>query len=260
MESTFIYIAMHKPYQVPTDADYVPIQVGAAFRTPFLETRDNTGDHISNKNLAFCEQTALYWIWKNTTEETVGLVHYRRYFSNGRISLNPWNKIITGTEIREHMRHVALLLPKKRNYIIETTYSQYAHAHHEKDLLLCREVLSEQCPEYVHAFDAVMKRRSGHRFNMMIANRNVLDRYCGWLFPILFELERRIDVTGYDAYNRRVVGFLAERLLDVWLEKADVHFRELPVVNIERENWLRKGTCFILRKIKGGFRKKDRTS
>ena len=32
----------------------------------------------------------------------------------------------------------AVLLPKKRNYFIETGYSQYVHSHHEEDLLETR--------------------------------------------------------------------------------------------------------------------------
>ncbi len=253
MEKTAIYIAMHKPYLAPEDPVYIPIQVGAALKDSFCELKDNLGEHISEKNPAFCELTALYWAWKNSSAEIIGLVHYRRHFAGRFWPVNPWKRIITGEEIQEHLRYADILLPKTRNYMIETNYTQYAHAHYEKDLQLCRQVLTEQSPGSVLAFDRVMQRRRGHRFNMMIAKRDVLDRYCQWLFPILFTLEERIDTSGYSAYDRRVIGFLAERLLDVWLETAGVLYFELPVVSMERENWLRKGSRFLLRKARGSL-------
>ena len=87
-----------------------------------------------------------------------------------------------------------VLLPKPRHYWIETNYSQYAHAHHARDLDATREILAERWPEYLPAFDAGMKRTWGHRFNMFIMKRSLADAYCAWLFDVLFELEKRLDI------------------------------------------------------------------
>ena len=54
--------------------------------------------------------------------------------------------------------------------------------------------------------DKVMKRTSGHMFNMWIMKRDVLNSYCTWLFDILFELEKRIDVSKYDSFHARFFG------------------------------------------------------
>lgn len=48
----------------------------------------------------------------------------------------------------------------------------------------------------------------------------------GW-FPLLDAAE--IDTTGYSARDKRVHGFLAERLLDVWLAQQDYRVKELSV-------------------------------
>ncbi len=245
-----VYIAMHKPYRVPADPCYTPIQVGTVQNERIAAVSDRDGISISEKNASFCELTALYWIWKNADADILGLAHYRRHFAGKNRSRDPWERVLPAEEMETLLQDADILLPKKRHYVIETNYSQYIHAHHEKDLLLTRQILSQRAPDYVDAFDTVMKRRSGHRFNMMITRREILDRYCQWLFPILFALEEQIDMSGYDVYNRRVIGFLGERLLDVWLEKENPTFRELTVINMEGENWLRKGFFFCLRKIK----------
>ena len=74
--------------------------------------------------------------------------------------------------------------------------------------------------------------------------------FCTWLFDVLAEAEKRIDADRYDAYNGRVYGFLAERLLDVWMETNHIAYTELPVVFLENQHWLKKGTAFLSRKIR----------
>jgi hypothetical protein len=85
---------------------------------------------------------------------------------------------------------------------------------------------------------------------MLVMKKQVLDAYCGWLFPLLFALEERLDIANYSPYDKRVFGFVGERLLDVWLTHNGVPYRELPIVNIEGINWVKKGFRFIQRKLK----------
>ena len=40
-------------------------------------------------------------------------------------------------------------------------------------------ILSEMHPDYLPAYDAVMKRTSGHRFNMFLMKKEILGAYCG---------------------------------------------------------------------------------
>lgn len=249
-----IYVAMHKPYLQPEDPLYVPIQVGAAGHSSFCPTRDDSGENISEKNQGFCELTALYWLRYNSDADVRGLVHYRRYFaSRYPLHRNKWKNILGDEELETLMQRVDLVLPRKRHYVIETTFSHYAHAHHEKDLHTVRSVIREQCPQYLPAFDIVMRKRSGHRFNMFIMKREALHDYCDWLFPILFELEKRIDTSDYDDYNKRVFGFIAERLLDVWLMNRNYTYAERKILEIEKTNWLKKGSHFVWRKMKAIF-------
>jgi hypothetical protein len=142
-----------------------------------------------------------------------------------------------------------VVLPKPRDYFIETNYSQYAHAHHAIDLDTTREILTEKYPEYIPVYDDYMKRTIGHRFNMFIMKRDVLNRYCEWLFDILFELEKHLDISQYSLNDSRVFGFVSERLLDVSLEKNAIQYKEIPCMFMEKQNWIIKGFNFLMRKL-----------
>ena len=231
-----ILVATHKPYRMPHDEVFMPIQVGAANNPDMGYARDDVGENISPKNANYCELTALYWAWKNLTCDYLGLVHYRRLFA------------VDVECIRRLLRTTGVLLPQKRYYVLESNYSHYIHAHHASDLDLTREIIADRHPRYLRSFDIVMRWRTGHRFNMFVMRKDMADDYCKWLFDILFELERRLDITGYSQYDARVFGFVAERLLDVWLHERRISHRNVPVVNLENQHWTRKIVSFLIRK------------
>lgn len=245
-----VIVATHKAYPMPDMQIYLPLQVGSAISPALPYARDDTGQNISEKNKSFCELTGLYWGWKNLDADYIGLCHYRRYFAGRHFGVKA-GRILTEDEAQRLLPKTDVILPKKRHYWIETNYSQYIHAHHREDLDTTRQILSEDYPEYLPAYDEVMGKTSGHRFNMLIMKRELLDAYCGWLFDVLFRLEERLDISGYDPVSRRVFGYVGERLLDVWIETNHIAYTELPVVNLESQHWLKKGSRFLLRKWKG---------
>ena len=246
---TCIVIATHKKYAMPGDALYLPVQAGAALHTALPYTGDNTWENISEKNATFCELTALYWAWKNLDADYLGLCHYRRYFEEP--GLKNWKQILTSESAEHLLNKTPVILPVKRNYFIETGYSQYVHAHHEEDLIVTRAILSEKYSEYVQAFDSTLGRITGHRFNMFIMRRDLANAWCTWLFDVLLTLEERLDISTYSDYDKRVFGFVGERLLDVWIETNHIPYRELPVLHTESQHWLQKGTAFLKRKFIG---------
>lgn len=246
-----IAVASHKPYWIPDDDVYLPIQVGAAGKESIEGfQRDDVGDNISAKNQNYCELTGLYWIWKHVKADYIGLVHYRRYFEEKSLGKKE-NRIASGDFLARMLNAHGVLLPVERNYLIETTYSQYIHAHNKQDLDVTRCIISEFWPSYLEAFDSCMTRTHGHRFNMFIMKYDLFDSYCSWLFDILFKLEEKLDISNYSDNDARVFGFVSERLLDVWIQTNGISYGSLPVVHLEGENWIPKGAAFIKRKLQG---------
>ena len=257
-EKAKIIVAAHKTCAVPTDSLYLPLFVGAAVAeangaaipgAPFQ--RDDTGDNISGKNRCFGSQTGLYWAWKNLDAEYLGLVHYRRFFLEGKHTAeDPFSGILTAETLEKKLKTHTVFVPRKRRYYIETLYSHYAHTMDPTHMDTVREIIEERSPAYLGAFDRVMNRRWGYMFNMMILRRDLMDSYCTWLFDTLFETERRIGHEGMSEFENRYCGRISERLLNVWLlrmiETGQVRKRdicELPYM--EQVNYLQKVKDFL---------------
>lgn len=241
-----VLVATHKKYEMPTDDSlYLPIFVGKTLHpdASLPYTGDNSGVNISEKNTSYNELTALYWAWKNLNADVIGLDHYRRYMSLSKDK--SISKVLTRNEIEGLLTNVDIILPKKRNYIIQSNYNHYVHAHHSDPLDETSKIIHDQYPEYFLAFENVMKSKSAHMFNMFIMKKDKFDEYCEWLFNILYLLEDKIDTSEYDAYEKRVYGFVSELLLDVWLETNGYSYKEVNLVHMESQKWLSKGFRFL---------------
>ena len=247
-----IIVATHKQYWMPTDDVYLPIHVGRAGKQDIGYIGDDTGENISEKNPNYCELTGLYWAWKNLDADYIGLCHYRRYFTrrNHRNCAKKKEAILTYKEFASILKEVPIIVPDKRRYYIETVRSHYNHSHYAKDLDMTEMIINELYPEYNEIFRKVMNRTWAHMFNMFVMRRDYFEAYCQWMFSILDKLEQRTDISSYNAVEARIYGYISEMLLDVWLEKNALKYREQNVSFLEPQNWLKKGGRFIIRKFK----------
>ncbi len=241
-----ILVATHKEYWMHKDEVYLPLHVGKEGKPDLGYIGDNT----SLKNANYCELTGLYWAWKNLECEYIGLCHYRRYFSKKSVGKDKKAAILHKDDYEKLLQMYDVLLPTKRNYYIETVRSQYEHAHNKRDLDEVEKIVQELYSEYSAAFTKVMNRTELHILNMFVMKKDKFDEYCKWLFDILFELEKRIDISGYNQYEARVFGFLSERLFNVWLEKQELNCCEVPVVFLEKQDWVKKIYEFLKRKFR----------
>ena len=95
-------------------------------------------------------------------------------------------------------------------------------------------------------------------FNMMIMRRDLADKYCAWLFDILFALSKKMGVTELSFYQGRYFGRVSEIILNVWLDRqisiAAIprdRIRELPTIYTEKIMWYKKGASFLKAKYLG---------
>lgn len=253
-----IAVVAHKDYEFPKDGAYIPYFVGPIIQEKEVSKNyllDNEGDNIAEKNPNYCELTAQYSLWKNSSAEIKGLVHYRRHFmSSYKKSGNSlMDQVLSTEEIEKLLEKADIIVPNQRHYYIETLWSHYEHSHHIEGLELTREVIAKDYPAYLPSFDKVMERRSAHMFNMLIAKKEIFDAYSAWLFDILGKVEAQLDISQYSTYEARVYGFISELLLDVWLDYNQVPYVEQKVKFMEKQNWLKKGGKFLARKVKGGI-------
>ena len=223
-----IYVVTHKKYYVKTDELYQPICVGEYVQDGFLTEKE--GGNISFLNKKINECTALYWIWKNTDSEYVGLNHYRRYFYNN--AMRNTGNYLNEERIKELLQKYDILLPLTEPMVnmveIERLRNSMNNTIFEEGYRLVREGIRKHQPDYLETFDDVMQSHNIFVCNMFVTKREILNRYCEWLFSFLVEVANSIDVTGYDEYSQRVIGFFAERMWSVWLRKNRVKIMELP--------------------------------
>ena len=255
MKNIKIIVATHKKYEMPEDNMYIPVQVGKEGKQDLEYTPDNTGENISLKNPYYCELTGLYWAWKNLDAEYIGLVHYRRYFSNKTILTKDikqrLTKISSINEIDRMLESTDIILPKKRKYYIEDLYSHYKHTMYVEPLDRTKEIIDKKYPEYSKEFEKLHKRTSAHMFNMFIMRREVFQDYYKWFFAVLSEVERNIDMSSCIHPNRKsIIGYVAEFLLDIYLEANHLSYKEIDTVFLEKQNELKKVFKFFIRKLR----------
>ncbi|EFK31174.1 DUF4422 domain-containing protein [Lactobacillus delbrueckii] len=228
-----IFVITHKEFKLHTkDADlYQPMLVGAAIgnKGDSSYIRDNSGDNISSKNGSYCELTGIYWIWKNSKEDIVGIDHYRRYFVEKKSKFK--QRYLTSEDIERCFKKYDIILPTRETEIYNhKSAKEFFIENHGKEVWnSTREIICRLVPEYVEDFDWFANQKTGYCYNMMICNKKIFDDYCDWLFKILGELEKETDLTKYSDYNKRMYGFVSERLVNVWIHNKDLRVKEYPV-------------------------------
>ena len=252
-----IFVVYYKPAPLIKSEILEPIQGGRAIaNTPSRDGNfsqeqinwlnknligDDTGDNISELNRYFAENTALYWIWKNTNTPYVGMFQYRRLLSINENHHYPFVEFPSMRFIHLGINHLygfsekflrALELEKKfilpwfathdvllSEPIKLNTYEQYQQEHNIEDLNRALEILKQKYPHmYNFAIEKLHSQDGFYPSNLIITRREIFNQYAEWLFSILMPLYNDIkdELQNRDAEQKLAFAYLSERLFTIY--------------------------------------------
>ncbi len=207
---------------------------------------DDTGDNISKENRKFCELTAFYWAWKNYSElgnpDYIGFMHYRRHLSfnrNKHFTANKYGFVeetvvddgylqkyrLNDDAIVETVQGRDLIVAARTDLLRLGTLTPYNHYEnsqkklHIKDYEAVLAILNKKYPEYTEA--AVRYNNADYAYftNVFIMKKDIFCNYCRWLFDILEEAERQIDLSNYNVEETRALAYIAEWLFGIYITR-----------------------------------------
>lgn len=251
-----LYTAYHKPAPRIASACVVPIHVGRAGAAQPLAGMigDDTGAAscraLSQRNGAWCELTALHWAWRNdTTSSHLGLMHYRRLLDldgrcpDGPVEAHPRSLDVAqwGASADAWLASAGadwdIVLPRLHK-MGRTVEQNYRDGHQAQDWDLVRQIIRRDHPDWHASFEAVAASYEVRLGNMALMARPIFERYCTWLFDILHKVEAAdLDRRQYSPTQARYLGFLAERLLTVFVHhlsrtEPGLRLREVSILNL----------------------------
>lgn len=227
---------------------YLPVWCGAVFaqneRTKL--TGDNSGENISLKRDYYSEFTVQYWAWKNQVNDYYGLCHYRRYLSFskrnykvddmgmvtfpllskyserkfGLCNCERINRIVTNHDVivSEYADVTRIPTPKGCKKTVRSMWEAYDGVFFEKkviDVLL--ELIDQISPQYSKSAREYLAGNKHRGYNCYILKRELFYRLCEFQFPIMFEMEKRIDVSKYEGTMKRTIAFMGEIMYGIFI-------------------------------------------
>ena len=235
-----------------------PIQVGSELSPKNLNMlKDNSGDNISVKNPQYCEMTAVYWAWKNDLDsDYIGFFHYRRLLDfniteyrtldvHGLVNYHGVddylyeNFNLNEEGIIDLLSQYDAILPEPFDVSVTGNtdiYTQYANSNHQhkKDIDIALQVVKDLSPEYFIGVKKHFEEKMLYPTNIFCLNRPIFNELCEWLFPILEEVENRIDTSSYSFQENRVIGYLSERLISAFIKFKIVNNPNISHLELKR--------------------------
>ncbi|MFA5323666.1 MAG: DUF4422 domain-containing protein [Smithella sp.] len=269
---------------------YYPVRCGAVDdqRQNVAIPGDNTGENISNRRVSFGEFTVQYWAWKNIKADYYGLCHYRRYlsFAPGNFPVNYYNHVIEPFLDRFSIRRHQLLNESCMRELIEAhdiivnrntdirrvrvreTPKETVYAHwtdwdgcliDKKALDVLIELIEKLHPEYLQSANEYFAGWAFRTSNCYILRRDLFSRLCEFQFDILFELEKKLDIRGYENDMKRMPSYMGEIMYGIFihhLQKQQIYrIKEIPLVFFKETTKSKTLLHALARRILNPFKK-----
>lgn len=225
MKKLAILVCAHKKSNYTRNNDpFIAVQAGAALHSDLdlgFE-KDNTGENISDKNSHWSEFTVLYWGWKNIKDvEYLGLNHYRRYF-DCNINSENIDSLMGGADI------IVAKMPK--NICRQSRPNDLAHMTSQEDYYIFADTFLEIHPDYKDCFmEYFYNSYNSYPYTMFIAKKEIYDKFCEFMFPVFFAVEKRIREHGYSR-QKRTMGYFGEFSLGLFITCMKLKVVRIPIL------------------------------
>ena len=195
---------------------------------------DNDGENISKKNEFYSELTGIYWAWKNSSQDIIGFVHYRRFLVNNRIFHRPINQ----KKIKKILNNFDIILRNNKKIgttVLENTINSIG----EENYNILKQIIFENFSDYYPYFLKVMSEERLAANNIFITSQELFSDYCSFLFSVCMECEKKIDLDKIPQNIRRIFGYIGERLLITWVYKNKLRVYYNTMYNTEWKKFLK---------------------
>lgn len=223
-----------------------PLQVGVENNSNFKNfSYDNQGENISSLNPYYCELTGHYWAYQNETADYYGFCHYRRFLNfNSKVNKiytfesdinNLYSSKYNYNNAQDIIRQYDIILPKCEKFST-SVYNHYKTSanHYIEDFDLVIDIIGELFPDFTDVLKSYVDDNQLFIGNIFVMKDIYFKEYSTWLFTILAEFDLRKPNK-----NPRANGFLAERLLGIYITKIksnpQINILELPRIHIEND-------------------------
>ena len=224
---------------------FLPIAAGASRKDILTDAEGE--DNISNKNKSYGDFTALYWAWKHLKDVNIfGISHYRRYIADADY-LKPGTYVMRWWQFRMSRYSVKQFENDLRKYDFIMTqsyrmdcsvYEHYVKNHpYPKNIEITTEALRKIHPDCVDIWENYLAGNEWINGYIFVTHWTYFCQLMEWLYPVLEEIEKHIDVDDFNGYQSRVIGYLYERLVPVFLKRYNFSIKEYGLYYIETEKY-----------------------
>ena len=250
--STFlnIYICTHRDFDNKLTSPVYKIlideksQLKEEYNLTIIET--NKDNILYPKRLSYAECSKIYYIWKLYKEgklksKYVGFTHYSRIF--------PFKDDIP--DLDEMFKYYDVIV-KSRYIFGVNTRVHYNENHIGHFLNESLDIIREKFPEYYQPALTFLDKKYAYFCNVFIMKNEDFIKWGEFVFGVLFELDRRNNITSDEdvkailineakeaeksnktfniVFQRRIEGFLSERIGNIFYERHFKKIYEIPTL------------------------------
>lgn len=243
-----IFVTYKEKHKVLKSDIITPIQTGRAIADEVFEDMigDDTGDNISIRNPKYSELSAQYWVWKNYDKignpDYVGFMHYRRHFifndkpyyttSLGTVEFDALTdeyikqlNLYNSKEIKKQTKGYDIIIGNKIdcrqfNFLPSPTPREAFRWNEDlnvADYDKMNSIIKEKYPEYENTIEQIENGYTQYWYNMFIMKKKYFFEYSNFWYSIISELEKQIDTDMYGENATRILGYLSERILGIFV-------------------------------------------